>query len=593
MSARPIAAWLLILAAWGCQSTPPSGGPAADDAAAGLDDPQALLDAAAGASSSRSSRLYLEAAEQLLNDGSIATAATALEQVEPARLGRQETARYLLARAGVALAQGDLDTADAALAALEPRQLREPMNAVLLQAYLLARQGRPAAAVRVLVDHASARGDVEPTAAGQRLNDAIWSGLGQVPAFEFLAPSALESEPARGWWLLKAQMLQSFTLADQRRRLASWQQAWPQHPAALQPPTALLSLGEVAMPVRRVGLLLPLSGPLSRAGRAVRDAFIATYLSHADDVAFEVDIYDVTAEPLATIYERALVNGADVLIGPLSRESVAQMNQLNPEVPVLALNYLGDELPAPNLLQLGLAIEDEAATLARWLNDRGAGRLLVFHNDEEWSTRAMQAVARDWKDAIDVQALRDIRTVTESVGAAMHVTASRQRRSDLEELLRQDLEFQPRARGDVDAIVALVSSVEVGALVPALRFHFAQGVPVFATSQTVRGVPRQQLANLNGFHLSELPWFVVDIDSYRTMNDAFALDGNAFVSLYALGVDAFRLAERAPLILAGSFNELLGSTGVLQFAANGRINRSLARTVVRRGTLEAVSASSR
>lgn len=292
-----------------------------------MDEPQALLDAAGGASGARSSRLYLEAAEQLLNDGDADQAAAALAEVDAGRLRGQEGARYLLASAAVALAQGELAAADAALDRLDVRLLREPMNALLLQADLLARQGRPAAGAELLADYAAAHPELAQTAAGQRLNDAIWQQLSQVPTFEFLAVGNHRAASARGWWLLKSQMLQSFTLADQRRRLATWQQNWPQHPAALQPPSALLSLAGASAPVSRVALMLPLTGPLSRAGRAVRDAFIATYLSHRDDVSFDVDVYDVAAAPLATLYEQVLLDGADVIIGPLSRESVAEMNR--------------------------------------------------------------------------------------------------------------------------------------------------------------------------------------------------------------------------------------------------------------------------
>jgi uncharacterized protein len=612
MSRRPIAAWLLILAAWGCQSIPAPDAPGTERAPETLDTPEDLLAAAAAASGARESRLYLEAAEQFLNDGDVDAAAAALTSVDTRRLRDGEAARYWIARAAVALAWNDLAAAETALDALDERHLREPMEAVLLRADLLSRQGLPHVAVDYLGGYASTHPELRGTAGGQRLNDATWHHLGQMPALEFLGrPPAPDSSAATsaqaadgtidsrmdnrmgdaavGWWHLKSEVLQSFTLADQRRRLGSWQAAWPNHPAALQPPSALLPLSNQQMSVTRVGLMLPLSGPLSRAGRAVRDAFIAAYLAHRDDAGFEVAIYDVAAEPLPLIYEQALIDGAQVLIGPLSRESVAEMNQLNPDVPVLMLNYLGDEPPAPNVLQLGLAIEDEAATLARWLNDQQVGRLLLFHNDEEWSVRAMQAVARDWHNPINVAGLRDIRTVTESVGAAMNVTASQQRRADLQELLRQDLQFVPRAREDVDAIVALVSPVEVSALVPALRFHFAHNVPIYATSQTLRGVSRQRLNMLNGFHVSELPWFVVDTASYDTISEAFALDGNVFAALYALGVDAFRLAERAPLILNGSVRDMIGSTGILRFTADGRIDRSLARAVVRNGRLEYVS----
>ncbi len=542
-----IAAGALILAVCGCQSTEAPGqqpqGPSAAPAS-----PQDLLERAASAPEARRARLYLAAAESLIAAGNASAASSALAAVNVDQLRPRETARFLLAQARVAIAEERLDQARAALLALDENLLPNPLDAVLTDAELLTKEGQPAAAVDRLMGYA---GSADP-AARQWLNDAIWTYLGKVPPFQALAAVSRSSGSARGWWQLKAAMLQSFTLADQRRRLDRWLAAHPRHPASQALPTALTSLQAPPQPMARVALMLPLSGPLSRAGQAVRDAFLATYLSHRDDVQFDIRVYDAAAEPIGTLYERALVEGAQVVIGPLAKDSVAALNAMNPEIPVLALNYLADgTTPAANLLQLSLAIEDEAATLEQWLGDAGAKRVLAFHDDQEWSQRATQALSASWPYDLDVQPLENIRTVTESVGVAMDVAASRDRRDEVQKLIGEKLEFLPRARQDVDAIVALVSPLEATALVPALKFHFADRIPVYATSQTVRGASRDRLEDLNGFHVSELPWFAMQEPSYRTLDAAFGLDGSPFAALYALGVDAFRLADRVPLIVGG------------------------------------------
>ena len=89
---------------------------------------------------------------------------------------------------------------------------------------------------------------------------------------------------------------------------------------------------------------------------------------------------------------------------------------------------------------------------------------------------------------LTVQPFTDLRTITESVGTAMHVAGSQSRRDELARLLGEELEFLPRAREDVDAVVALIDNTEANALVPALRFHFASDLPVYASSQTTRAV---------------------------------------------------------------------------------------------------------
>lgn len=540
---------------------------------------ETLLESAAQAPEGRRARLYLQAAEQLLADGDPTAAGAALAQVNVERLRDRESARYLLVLGRVALAENRLEDARAALFAVDPDELPRPLDAALAIAELLVAEGRPQAAAAHLIA-------LEPPDAPdalQRRNDLIWHYLGQVPPFEVMALGSRGTGTAAGWWRLKAQMLTSLTLTEQRQRLETWRRVHPEHPAATIPPSALAVLASPPPAIRRVALLLPLSGPLSRAGQSVRDGFLATYLAHRDQVSFDVLIYDTAAEPVPMLYERALVEGAEVLIGPLDKESVVQLNALQPEVPVLALNYLDGGSPAANLLQLGLAIEDEALTLEDWLDDERAMRVLALHNAEEWSRRAVRALSSARDEPLTVQMLENIRTVTESVGVAMHVAASQERHQALQDLLGQSLEFLPRARRDVDAIVALVTPLEASALVPALRFHFAGNVPVYATSQTVRGADRERLRELNGFRVTELPWLTRGEPTFAELDAAFGLRDSPFVGLYALGVDAFRLADRAGLILGGHFTELLGSTGELEFTPNGRIQRRLARALITGG----------
>ena len=185
-------------------------------------------------------------------------------------------------------------------------------------------------------------------------------------------------------------------------------------------------------------------------------------------------------------------------------------------------------------------------------------------------------------------------------------------------VLGYEPEFLPRARTDVDGVIALVDNVEANALVPALTFHFANHLPVYASSQVTRTARRERLSELSGFRISELPWFLADNETYARLNGALSLDDHPFASLVALGSDAFRVAERlapedpAPEptlpLLPGTPSEsaaepaeattasdptplpaevivetppvprllLVGSTGLLRLTEDGRIQRELA-----------------
>lgn len=577
-----LAALLSILATAGCQSTPDRQGPDLSLPGAGAD-PAALLRQAEGAGPERRAALLLEAARLFADAGDRQASADALARVEPALLPRGGLDPYYLLQAQLLLAadagvsdQRSLREAAAWLSRLSSAA-NETVEAQLLQAELCARQGNPRCALERAM----------PLPAEARVNDRIWQYLTAAASLDTIANPPAGDERHNGWWQLKRDMVEARSLAEQRRRFDAFRAARPDHPAAQVPPNALAALATPLWRPRHIGLLLPLSGSLARAGRAVRDGFLAAHLDAAERPRPQVTVYDTAGAPLAGLLEEAAADGVDLLVGPLAKERAAEFAALPRQIPALCLNNVpGDaSVPAASLLRLSLAIEDEAGTTARRLERDGHRRVVVFYNADDWSRRAFRRLEQDWPHALTGQALVDLRTVTEAVGRAMAVAASGERHQQLQDLLGTSLEFVPRARQDLDAVVALVDNDEASALVPALKFHFASDLPVYASSQTVRGADADDLAALRGFQVAELPWFLGADALYEVLAEPFDLAGNPFASLYALGADAARVSARVGHLLLTGDAQLLGSTGLLTLEADGRLRRELDWGMPRGGRL--------
>ncbi len=514
-----------------------------------------------------------------------AGAERAFALLEPGWLDEALLPDYQLLTAALAIHRGALSEARTAMA-LVPYQHRRSPRALRNSSALCAAEGDYDCALR---DRVAAAGD-DPAD-----NEQIWQLLNRSLTLSASSQPKPSDDPdlrqLAGWLSLRQAVVAPFSRTASRRAVNAWLSAHPDHPAALIPPNGISALLVDEARPTHVALLLPLSGPLARAGESVRDGFVSASLSAGASDQLTITIYDSAAEPLATLYERILADGADLLVGPLQKPAVTALSELNPEIPVLALNYLDQEVvPAVGFNQFGLAIEDEARTIARRLEVDGISRALLFHNYDDWSLRARRTLS-DNADSNDlnltIQPFTDLRTITESVGSAMHVAGSQTRRDELASLLGEELEFLPRAREDVDAVVALIDNTEANALVPALRFHFADHLPVYASSQTTRRARAGQLAELNGFHVSELPYFLAGDRVYAALADPFALSSNPFASLMALGSDAYRLAERLDLDMG-----LLGSTGLLRRQADGRIVRELAWGVISGGEVQSTAAPS-
>ena len=387
------------------------------------------------------------------------------------------------------------------------------------------------------------------------------SQLTQIPNAEQLV-----TKIRRNWFALSDTIGRAGTPREARTLWQNWRASNPDHPASIAPPKPLQFLAQYDAP--SITVLLPLSGRLAGAGEAVRDGMVAGYLAdHAASksstglpesptAAAQVTFFDSNALDDAALMSQVNGSGGDVIVGPLLKERGQRLLAASP-VPSLTVTQ---ERPAPSwivlnrmaegvqtqpppmsraIYQFAPAIEDEALTLAKHLRARGHDRLMVVANRESWAYRATKALKDRWAGEIVLADFDRPREITTTIGTAMGVAASQQRHNELQQLLSQEIEFLPRSREDLDAVVAFTSTLESKALVPALQFHFADKLPIFATTQSARA---KNLSDVAGFLVTELP-LLADPDPVAAgMTAAFNLHEQPLVELFALGLDAYRLA---------------------------------------------------
>ena len=469
----------------------------------------------------------------------------------------------------------------------------------------------------------------------QKSQDAIWAALMLADAPELPFSSPLEP----GWWSLRDSIVNSGSVERARLALAQWTRRNPNHTAAHQLPSMLDKLQSYKPP--KTALILPLTGRLSNVGDAVRDGFLGGYFadssSHSQrDTQTEsleikpistqnIDLlqaasgridqsrisrrsftlYDSASAPLSDLVALAKADGADLIIGPLRKDKARRMSELAAQanIPTLLLNYIEANTGTSSLAsekaeiyQLGTAIENEAATLVASLLGSDHQRILVVHSGQSWSQRALAEFQNLWPFPITIARFDEIKQVTSAVGGSMGVADSVARKTELTQLFDQEMQFLPRARQDLDAVVALTSNVESRALVPALRFHFANNLPVYATSQSIRG--GSNIRELAGFTVTELPILANPSLNMRNLVSTYALTSSPLVELYALGYDAYQLATWIHLLNQSEKTStqrtlrLSMATGIIQLSPNGRFQRTLDLVNIdRRGRLQEIKKS--
>lgn len=530
---------------------------------------------------------YLDALVELELRGDSDTLAEIAAEFEAARLAPALDAagRFLFLRIAIeqALARGDATRAEALLGELAAATPAERIVARKFEARLLALSGQhrqAAIAWSEIADILDGGGrDMSDIA------DAIWRSLAPLnaPSLADLANSA-PSAALAAWCELARDFNRALTATAQQRVYRIWRQAHPRHVAARFAPTSVRDAGS---PPREIALLLPLSGDLRGAGETVRDGFLTAFLQ-APPPKQTVRVYDTGAKAATAAYAQAVADGADLVVGPLDKDAVRAVAALRASdkgarPPLLALNRIDPGGAGADVLQLGLAVEDDASAIAEALALDGMERIVVFDHPSDWLARARARFVAD-SGAVQVVASSTLSTIdaaTSVAGAVLGVDASSARHQELADLLGAPIEFTPRRRDDVDAVVALVGATQLQSLKPALAFHFAGELPVYVPSTAIRGAA---LGPLSGVRVCTEPWNLYP-DPLRAAARAAFPDrgGNA---LFAIGVDGFRLANQlARLVRHGE--TIAGSTGMLSLGAGGRIERRLAWGVVQGGRLVA------
>ena len=544
---------------------------------------EALLRASRAATPEARADILLQALQARHDAGDERGADQIAAQLAPQRARLTPTQRFRLDAVAMerALRAGDRARIVRLAEALAPANAPQRRRADGLRAQALAHAEDHAQAALALLEIIERLDGHAPSASLSRHAAAAWRHLSKLPlpALARLAEEA-PAPSAKRWLEAALEFNGALTGSRQAAVWRRWREAHPDHVAARHPPRGILlgagGPGEVA-------LLLPLSGELASLAAAIRDGFLAAYLHAADgaESAPPVRLYDTGAMAAVDAYRSALREGADVLVGPLDKAAVAALAALPPARPVVALNTVDDVAATADLVQLALAPEHEAEAIAAALSAAGAERVVVFDNALPWSARA-EARLRAAASArvVGVATLSSGANATQVAASALRVAESQARHAALAGLLGASLEFTPRRRDDVDAIVAFVDGAQLMALKPALDFHYAGDLPLYAPSQATGGV---NWGRLDGLRVCTIPWRLHD-EPLRRASKRLANSQGPLASLFALGVDAFRVANQLTRMTARG-ESIAGSTGVLTLAENGRIGREPAWGRVSRGRL--------
>lgn len=414
-------------------------------------------------------------------------------------------------------------------------------------------------------------------------HEAIWSLIAAVPGEQLQA----SGNPVLDGWISLAQAVKNAgTLEQQQAAIDTWRVQNPAHPAAVQLPTPLTKLKELAsQPLNKIALLLPQQGPLASVAKALREGFMAAHYQaqQAGQKPPVIEFYDSSrVSSIDELYKKAQADGVQLVIGPLEKPLVKQLSA-RPQLPIttLALNYSeGDQAPA-QLFQFGLAAEDEAREVSRRARADGLHRAAAMVPKGEWGDRVLKAFRQDWEanggTLIGVEHVDQPVALAQQIADLFKLRQSEGRAKSLQSTVGTDIAAQPSRRQDIEFIFLAVTPQQAQQIKPTLNFQYAGDVPVYATSHVFSASgDKNQYNDMNGIMFCETPWLLNTTDPLRNQVATQWPQANGSLGrLYAMGVDAYRLAPRLGQLKALPDTRIDGLSDNLGMSPSQRIERQM------------------
>ncbi|WP_047684180.1 MULTISPECIES: penicillin-binding protein activator [Xenorhabdus] len=432
----------------------------------------------------------------------------------------------------------------------------------------------------------------------------------------------------QGWLdLLNAYQTNKQDQDKLRSAIRDWQIRYPDNPAARSLPAALQQM--LFIPTDRqasIGLFLPLSGQAKAFGEAIRQGFLdaqkglpqpelpvnATDSANISSVNTStaaqftispvpvndhpVKIYDTSSQPLANLLAQAEQDGVTLVVGPLLKPQVEQLAQLNTSLDILALNKPDILQAHSNICYFSLSPEDEAKSAALHIWHQQKHNPLVLVPRTVLGDRVAKAFAAEWQKLGGSDALQQsFGTTTEMrqsmnrgvgirlSGTPIAISPSSVNTStpDIDEPQANknlSVAVTSTSREQIDAVYIVATTDELALIKPMIDMAISsrEKPALYANSRSNKADAGPDFRlEMDGMQFSDVP--LLTGTNIPLMKQAASKFGNDYslMRLYAMGIDAWSLANHFTQLQQGIGFNMNGASGELSITEGCTISRQL------------------
>lgn len=324
----------------------------------------------------------------------------------------------------------------------------------------------------------------------------------------------------------------------------------------------------------------------------------------APSSATQVQVYDTSAQTVEQALAQAQQDGATLVVGPLIKSDVEKLPSVQTPLNILALNEPGAIQNRPNLCYFALSPEDEARDAAHHMWDQGKRAPLLLVPRNSLGDRVSKAFAAEWQKLGGNTALQQQFGSTGELkqginsGAGLRLTGTpivTQQEPQGVTIAGltipapvQSPSTSEGSEGGVDSVYVVATQSEMALIKPMLSMRVSSRnmVQLYASSRSNQaGAGPDYRLELDGLQFSDVPLLsgsnpALMQQAAKSFNNDYSL-----VRLYAMGVDAWTLANHFNEMRQMPGFQIKGETGSLSATQDCVINRKLAWSQYRQGQI--------
>ncbi|MFU9137069.1 penicillin-binding protein activator [Erwinia tasmaniensis] len=321
--------------------------------------------------------------------------------------------------------------------------------------------------------------------------------------------------------------------------------------------------------------------------------------------ATQVQVYDTSSQPIDQVLAKARQDGATLVVGPLLKSNVEQLANVQTPLNILALNEPESVQNHPNLCYFALSPEDEARDAAHHMWDQGKRAPLLMVPRSSLGDRVSKAFATEWQklggNTVLQQQFGSTGELKQGInsGAGLRlsgtpITTQPQQPQGVTiagltiPAPVQDTPSSSADGGSVDSVYIVATQGEMALIKPmiSMRTSSRSMVQLYASSRSNQaGAGPDYRLEMEGVQFSDAPLLSgsnpgLMQQAAKTFNNDYSL-----VRLYAMGVDAWTLANHFNEMRQLPGFQIKGETGSLNASQDCVINRKLIWNQYRQGQI--------